>query len=319
MKRYPLKLAPAVKEIIWGGNKLKNMYGKKADFENIAESWELTVRPDGMNVIENGEYAGMTLGEYIDKATYAVIGEGYGGDRFPLLIKFIDARDRLSIQVHPSDEYSLKNENEFGKTEMWYIVEADEDAELVIGTKPSYSAEAFEKAVADNTVEDLFEKVKVKAGDVYFIPSGLVHAIGAGNLICEIQQNSNVTYRVYDYGRLGKDGKPRETHVEKARDVIVNYTPEEIEKMRFAAADERTSSLLAACDKFRVNKYEFTELSLNATEHSFLSLTFIEGDGVILFDDTEYPFKKGETYYIPAGMGEFTLKSSGALVVAAGI
>ncbi len=319
MKLYPLKLAPAVKEIIWGGNKLKNMYGKKSDFENIAESWELTVRPDGMNVIENGEYAGMTLGEYIDKATYAVIGDGYDGDRFPLLIKFIDARDRLSIQVHPSDEYSLKNENELGKTEMWYIVEADEGAELVIGTKPSYSAEAFEKAVADNTVEDLFEKVKVKAGDVYFIPSGLVHAIGAGNLICEIQQNSNVTYRVYDYGRLGKDGKPRETHVEKARDVIVNYTPEDIEKMRFAAADERTSSLLAACDKFKVNKYEFTELSLNADKDSFLSLTFIEGDGVVLFDGTEYPFKKGETYYMPAGMGEFTLKSSGALVVVAGI
>lgn len=319
MKLYPLKLTPAVKEIIWGGNKLKNMYGKKSDFENIAESWELTVRPDGMNVIENGEYAGMTLGEYIDKATYAVIGDGYDGDRFPLLIKFIDARDRLSIQVHPSDEYSLKNENEFGKTEMWYIVEADEGAELVIGTKPGYSAEAFENAVADNTVEDLFEKIKVKAGDVYFIPSGLVHAIGAGNLICEIQQNSNVTYRVYDYGRLGKDGKPRETHVEKARDVIVNYSPEEIEKMRFAAADERSSTLLAACDKFKVNKYEFTELSLNAGKGSFLSLTFIEGDGVILFDGNEYPFKKGETYYMPAGMGKFTLKSSGALVVAAGI
>lgn len=319
MKLYPLKLTPAVKEILWGGDKLKTAYGKKADFEKLAESWELTVRPDGMNVIENGEYAGMTLGEYIDKATYAVIGEGYDGDRFPLFVKFIDAHDRLSIQVHPADEYSLKNENEFGKTEMWYIVEADEGAELVIGTKPDYTVDAYNKAVAENTVEDLFTKVKVKAGEVYFIPAGLVHAIGAGLLICEIQQNSNVTYRVYDYGRLGKDGKPRETHVEKARDVIVNHRPEDIEKLRFAAATERTPSLLAACDKFKVNKYDFTELTLDADKDSFISLTFIEGDGAIIADGIEYAFKKGETYYIPAGMGEFTLKSSGATVIAAQI
>ncbi len=319
MKLYPLKLTPAVKEIIWGGDKLKTAYGKKADFEKLAESWELTVRPDGMNIIENGEYAGMTLGEYFDKATYSAIGAGYNGDRFPLLIKFIDARDRLSIQVHPADEYSLKNENEFGKTEMWYIVEADEGAELVIGTKPDYTVDAYNKAVAENTVEELFTKVKVKAGDVYFIPAGLVHAIGAGILICEIQQNSNVTYRVYDYGRLGKDGKPRETHVEKARDVIVNYAPSDIEKLRFAAADERTPSLLAACDKFKVNKYDFTDLTLTAGAESFVSLTFIEGNGEILHNGDKYPFKKGETYYIPAGMGEFALKSAGATVITAEI
>ncbi len=319
MKLYPLKLTPAVKEIIWGGSKLKTEYNKKSDFDNIAESWELTVRPDGMNLIENGEYAGMTIGEYIDKATYAVIGSGYNGDRFPLLIKFIDARDRLSIQVHPADEYSLKNENEFGKTEMWYIVDAEEGAELVIGTKPDYSVDAYNKAVAENTVEELFTKVKVKKGDVFFIPAGLVHAIGAGILICEIQQNSNVTYRVYDYGRLGKDGKPRETHVEKARDVIVNYAPADVEKLRFAAASERTPSLLAACDKFTVDKYDFTELALSADAESFLSLTFIEGSGAIEHNGEKYAFNKGETYYMPAGMGKFTVKSDGATVITAKI
>ncbi len=319
MKLYPLKLTAAMKEIIWGGSKLKTEYNKKADFDNIAESWELTVRPDGMNVIENGEYAGMPLGEYIEKATYAVIGNGYDGDRFPLLIKFIDARDRLSIQVHPADEYSLKNENEFGKTEMWYIVDAEEGSELVIGTKPDYSIEAYNKAVAENTVEELFTKVKVKKGDVFFIPAGLVHAIGAGILICEIQQNSNVTYRVYDYGRLGKDGKPRETHVEKARDVIVNYTPEDVEKLRFANASDRTSTLLAACDKFTVDKYDFTELTLKADADSFLSLTFIEGSGSIEYNEKKYAFNKGETYYMPAGMGKFTIKSAGATVITAKI
>lgn len=319
MNLYPMKLTPAVKEIIWGGDKLKRAYGKSAPFDKLAESWELTVRPDGMNIIENGELAGTTLGEYIDKAGYGVIGESYEGDRFPLLIKFIDACDRLSIQVHPSDDYSLKNEGEFGKTEVWYIVEADEGAELVYGLSEDYSKEAFDKAVAENTVENLMHRVKVKAGDVYFIPSGLVHAIGSGILICEIQQNSNVTYRVYDYGRLGKDGKPRETHVEKAKDVIVNYTESEIDALRFANASARTPSLLCSCDKFTVNKYEFTDLTLNADKSSFLSITFIEGDGEIVYGGEKYFFNKGATYYIPAGMGEFVMHSDGATAIVASI
>ena len=319
MKLYPLKLAPAVKEIIWGGDKLKKEYNKKADFDKVAESWELTVRKDGMNVIENGEYAGMTLGEYFEKGTYSLIGKGYDGDRFPLLIKFIDARDSLSIQVHPADEYSLKNENEFGKTEMWYIVDCDEGSYLIIGTKPDYTPEAYDEAVKNGTVEELFIHQPVKPGEVYFIPAGLVHAIGAGILICEIQQNSNVTYRVFDFNRLGKDGKPRELHVEKARDVIENHSPEAIERMQFACASERTPSLLAACDKFKVNKYDFTELTLTASEDSFLSLTFLEGEGEIGFEGEKYPFAKGETYYMPAGMGEFTVSSVGARVIVAEI
>ncbi len=319
MNLYPMKLAPAVKEIIWGGSKLKQSYGKTAPFEKLAESWELTVRDDGMNVIENGEYAGKTLGEYIDEAGYGVIGEGYDGDRFPLLIKFIDACDRLSIQVHPSDEYSLKNEGEFGKTEVWYIVEAEEDAELVYGLSSDYTKEAFDKAVAENTVETLLHRVKVKAGDVYFIPSGLVHAIGKGILICEIQQNSNVTYRVYDYGRLGKDGKPRETHVEKAKDVIVNFTESEIDALRFANASERTPELICSCDKFTVNKYEFTDIKLTADKSSFLSVTFIEGEGEIVFAGEKFAFTKGDTYYIPAGMGDFAMHSSSAVAVVASI
>jgi len=319
MKLYPMKLTPAVKEILWGGDRLKKDFNKKADFDKLAESWELTVRPDGMNVIENGEYAGMTLGEFIDKATYAVIGDGYEGDRFPVLIKFIDARDSLSIQVHPSDDYALKNENEFGKTEVWYIVDCDEDSELVFGLNEGYSKEAFDKACENNTVESLLGHVKVKKGDVFFIPSGMVHAIGAGNLICEIQQNSNVTYRVYDYGRLGADGKPREIHVEKAKDVIVNYTEEEINAIRYSKADVITPDIIAACDKFKANHHAFTELALEAGKDSFMSLTFIEGSGVIAFDGCEYAFTKGDTYYIPAGMGKFMLKSSGAEVITAGI
>jgi mannose-6-phosphate isomerase len=315
-----MKLKPAVKEIIWGGDKLKKHYNKTAPFENIAESWELTVRPDGNNIIENGEFAGLTLGEFIERFSYRVVGENYEGDRFPLLIKFIDARDRLSIQVHPSDEYSMKNENEYGKTEMWYIVEADEGAELVFGLSTDYTSEAFDQAIKDQNLEKLLNRQKVRPGEVYFIPSGLVHAIGAGILICEIQQNSNVTYRVYDYNRVGADGKPRELHVSKARDVIVNYSPEQIEALRFSKNCERSPELLASCDKFTVKKYEINgEITSNVDNSSFISLTFTDGEGVILQNSTSYPFVKGDTYFLPAGLGEYSIKSPNAVCIAASI
>ena len=298
-----MKMTPATKDIIWGGRRLIDSYNKSCGTERLAESWELTVRPDGMSVVANGEYATRTLGEFIDAAGADVIGKGYEGDRFPLLIKLIDARDRLSIQVHPSDEYALKNENEYGKTEMWYIVEADEGAELVFGLSSDYTPEKFKAALDAGRVEDMLHRVKVHAGEVYFIPSGLVHAIGAGILICEIQQNSNVTYRVYDYNRPGADGKPRPLHVNKALDVIVNYTPAEIEALRFSRdvkPRDDSSALLAACDKFVVTRYDICgKVTVDADETSFVSLTFTDGDGVIVFDGCEYEFTKGDTYFLP--------------------
>lgn len=323
MKLYPMKLIPATKDIIWGGRRLIDSYNKSCDAERLAESWELTVRPDGMSVVANGEYAARTLGEFIDAAGADVIGKGYDGDRFPLLIKLIDARDRLSIQVHPSDEYSLKNENEYGKTEMWYIVEADEGAELVFGLSSDYTPEGFKAALDAGRVEDMLRRVKVHAGEVYFIPSGLVHAIGAGILICEIQQNSNVTYRVYDYNRPGADGKPRPLHVNKALDVIVNYTPAEIEALRFSRGvkpRDDSSALLAACDKFVVTRYDVSgRVAVDADETSFVSLTFTDGDGVIVFDGCEYEFTKGDTYFLPAGMGRAEIRSDRAVAIAARI
>ncbi len=315
MKYYPMKLIPAVKEIIWGGQKLKNDYGKTADFDKLAESWELTVRPDGMNTVANGEAAGQTL-EAFFAAHPDALGSRGAGERFPLLIKFIDACDRLSVQVHPADDYALKNENEFGKTEMWYIVEAEEGAQLVFGVE-NYTPEAFDAAIREGRVEEMLHSVTVHAGDVYFIPAGLVHAIGAGILICEIQQNSNVTYRVYDYNRPGKDGKPRELHVEKAKQVIVDYTPEEIERLRFEAADKRDDSLLAACGKFTVRRYAVNgEQKLTATSESFLSLTFTEGEGHILAGGESYPICKGETWLIPAGLGDFTVSGRNVCITA---
>lgn len=284
MKKYPLKLSPAFKEIIWGGDRLKKDFGKVCDYEKLAESWELTCRYDGMNVIENGEYAGMTLADYL----------GDQAKGFPLLIKLIDACDRLSIQVHPDDAYAKEKEGEFGKTEMWYIVDADPGAKLVYGLK-DYDKETFAAAAKDGTLEKYLNFVEVHKGDVFFIPSGCVHAIGAGILIAEIQQSSNVTYRVYDYNRVGKDGKLRPLHVEKALDVIVDYTPEQIEKIRFE--NGKTEGSLANCKYFKVDRL-VGEQELHADD-SFLHVLCLDGEGTV----GGYPIKKGDSYYLPQGIG----------------
>ncbi len=282
--KYPLKLKAVCKEIIWGGNRLKSEYGKVADLDKIAESWELTVRHDGMNVIENGEYAGMTLGEYLgDKA------EG-----FPLLIKLIDACDKLSIQVHPDDTYAKEKEGEYGKTEMWYIVDAEPGAKLVYGLR-DYDKDTFRAAVADGTLEKYMNAVDVKKGDIFFIPSGLVHAIGAGILIAEIQQSSNVTYRVYDYMRRGKDGKLRELHVDKALDVIVDYTEEEIDAIRYE--DGRDASALANCRYFKVDRYVLSEDVTLGSDSSFTHVLALSGEGTV----GGVSIKKGESILLPEG------------------
>ena len=282
MNKYPIKLKPVFKEIIWGGDKLKKEFGKECDLAKLAESWELTVRHDGMNIIENGEYAGMPLSEYL--------GEKANG--FPLLIKLIDACDKLSIQVHPNDEYAKTNEGEYGKTEMWYIVDALPGAKLVYGLS-SYDKETFRRAALDGTLEKYLNYVEVHKGDVFFIPSGCVHAIGAGILIAEIQQSSNVTYRVYDYNRPGADGKPRPLHVEKALDVIVNYSENDINKIRYE--DGYDEKYLANCKYFKVS-HLYNNCVIKA-EKSFVHVLCLDGYGKI----GEYPIKKGDSYFIPCG------------------
>lgn len=282
--QYPLKLKSVCKEIIWGGTRLKTEYGKVADLDKIAESWELTVRHDGMNVIENGEYAGMTLGEYL----------GDEAEGFPLLIKLIDACDKLSIQVHPDDTYAKEKEGEYGKTEMWYIVDAEPGAKLVYGLK-NYDKDTFRAAVENGTLEEYMNAVDVKKGDIFFIPSGLVHAIGAGILIAEIQQSSNVTYRVYDYMRRGKDGKLRELHVDKALDVIVDYTEEEIEAIRYE--DGKDAASLANCRYFKVDRYVLDADVTLGSKESFTHILALSGEGTV----GGVAIKKGESIFLPKG------------------
>lgn len=310
----PIKLNPIFKEIIWGGNRLKTEFNKVSDLKNIAESWELTVREDGMNTIFGGEFDSLTMSEYIEKNGYRVISDK-PLDRFPLLIKFIDAKDNLSIQVHPDDAYALKNENSLGKTEMWYVMDAEPGAKLVYGLKKGCTTDILAEAIKNNKVEEYLNFVPVKKGDVFFIPSGLVHAIGSGILLAEIQQNSNITYRVYDYGRLGKDGKPRELHVKKALDVIVNRSQKEIEKIRFSK-DNATDTTLASCDFFKVDKINTDgKTTLFADEKSFNSILCLDGEGFIEYKDEKFPIKKGDSYFIPANMGKYSVNGKTEIIV----
>ena len=259
----PILLSSICKDIIWGGNRLAREFGKgsSAD-ERIAETWELTVRADATNTIASGELSGAPLSEL------------YGTENFSVLIKFIDAEKDLSVQVHPNDEYARENEGDLGKTEMWYVVDARPGAQLVYGLREGVSKDDFKKAVEENKIDECLNYVDVHSGDVFFIPAGCVHAIGGGILIAEIQQSSNVTYRVYDYDR------GRELHIKKALDVIELRTESEIDKIRYSCADKIDSGLLADCEIFRVEKKkgaDCTEIAGNCDK--FRHLLVISGKG----------------------------------------
>ncbi len=315
MKLYPLRLTPVSKEILWGGHKLKDKYNKTAPFEKLAESWELTVREKEMNVIANGDYAGMPLGDFLAKAGASAISPTYHKDRFPLLIKFIDACDRLSIQVHPDDKTALRAEGELGKTEMWYIVEAEPDAKLVYGLREGVTAADFAAAIQNDMLEETLRFVDVHPGEVYFIPAGQIHAIGGGILIAEIQQNSNVTYRVYDYNRRGADGSLRELHTEKALQAIQIRTDAEIDALRFTEATGDLTEI-ANCDYFRVRKMDLSanEVSLSA-KSSFLSILSLDGEGSMQYEGTQYPLHKGDSYFIPCGCASCSLTGNGTVLI----
>lgn len=308
---YPLLLKPAVKDYLWGGTRLKTEYKYETDKEIAAEAWVLSCHKDGADRVENGSLAGKTLSEVIELWGDKAIGEkAVKFPYFPLLIKLIDAKDRLSVQVHPDDEYALKNEGEFGKTEMWYVVDCDEGAQLIYGFNREVSKEEFERRIRDNTLPEICNYVPVHKGDVFFISAGTLHAIGAGILIAEVQQNSNTTYRVSDYGRLGADGKPRPLHIEKALEVTNRMPPVvpygnvgEIKQGQFGSVRK-----LASCDLFTAELLSLdgeTELSLS---DSFISLLVLDGELDLEWDGGVLSAKKGGSIFIPA---DFTVKISG--------
>ncbi len=300
--KTPLKLAPVFKEIVWGGNRLKNDYGFKSELNNIAEAWMLCARNDGDNIIANGEFAGKSFIEYLkeNKSVLGTKGEKY--DEFPLLIKFIDAKADLSVQVHPDDEYARVHENSYGKTEAWYILDCDEGAELIYGFNKELSSDEFRKSIEDNTFLDYVNKVKVKKGDVFFINAGTLHAIGSGILLAEVQQNCNTTYRVYDYNRL-VDGKPRELHVEKAIDVTDTVPPTrngDPDSEPVSCGDAKLQEL-CQCEFFKMSTIEIKgKHTLNVTEESFVSVLVLEGSGEI----AGLNVVAGESIFLEAAFGD---------------
>lgn len=311
-KLIPLKLKQVTKQIIWGGTRLSGEYGLGNAGENIAESWQLTCREDGVNTICGGKYDGKTLAEYIDEHKEAV-GTKWDGGRFPLLIKLIDAEKDLSIQVHPDDEYAAAHTTDFGKTEMWYIVDAKPGAKIIYGLNGEYTTEELRAAIANGTLEKMMNYVPVHAGEAYFIPSGLVHAIGEGILIAEIQQNSNITYRVYDYNRVGADGKLRPLHIDDALAVIASTDPSHVKS---EPSDDAT--VISKCKYFTVNKYDL-ESSAQTVEvgaESFLHVMCIKGKALLTVNGVDYAMNIGDTYFIPANSGKVTIEAENAQVIA---
>lgn len=310
------KLTPAFKDYLWGGTKLREVYGKPCDFDKVAESWELSTHPAGESRVDGGEYNGLTLSQYFQQVPQALGKNAAAFESFPVLIKLIDAKDPLSIQVHPSDEYALRVEGEYGKTEMWVIVDCEPGAFLYFGVNRLVSKEEFRQRIEDNTVLEVLNKVEVHPGDVFFIQAGTIHAIGAGILICEIQQNSNCTYRVYDYDRRGADGRPRELHIEKALDVCrlePSDTASRLGEVKALAGG--TVQQLGACKYFSTEKLIVEEaLTLEVGEDSFVSLLATEGSGWVEGPENKLAFRAGDSLLVPAGAGRVRVKGRAVLV-----
>ena len=307
---YPIKLKPAFKDYLWGGTRLRDDFGKDCDFDKIAESWELSCHKDGNSVVADGEFAGLTLAQYIEKEGKSILGTNCEKfENFPILIKLIDAKDNLSVQVHPNNEYAQRVEGEYGKTEMWYVVDCDEGASLLYGFKHNITKEEFRERIENNTLLEVTNSVPVKKGDVFFIEAGTLHAIGKGILIAEIQQNSNTTYRIYDYGRVGADGKPRQLHIDKAVDVTNLCPAKPYPQSEPVDMGGWTKKRLAKCEYFTVDVINVdTSAALEADKSSFVNILVLDGGCVLSSEGNDaVELKKGDSVFIPAGLGKFEL------------
>ena len=299
------KLKPAYKDYIWGGDKLKTIYSKDTPYDITAESWELSAHRDGSSVIAGGKYDGDNFREFIDKYKSLVCGwKSEVFDTFPILIKFIDATNPLSIQIHPADDYAFVNENEFGKNEMWYILDCEEGAYLYVGLNCDSTVEEIRKKVEDKTITDILNKVYVKKGDVIFVPAGTIHAIGEGILICEIQQNSNSTYRLYDYDRKDNNGSPRQLHINKAMDVVDTnrFTVNTAGASDVIRYDRSNQRLLCQCKYFEVKYYDIPRHEIiMIDDSSFKSIVVIDGECAIECGDERHHAISGDSFFISAG------------------
>ena len=316
MEKKPFLLKPAAKDYLWGGSRLNDDFAKGIDMTPLAETWECSTHPDGPSVISSGEFEGMELAELLKRfpeflGTHPLSNPYLQKGELPILIKFIDAKKDLSVQVHPDDAYARNVEHElFGKTEMWYVLDAAKDAKLVYGFYHDMDKEKLRNSLEQGTVEKYLQKVKVHRDDVFFIESGTVHAIGAGALIAEIQENSNLTYRMFDYNRRDKNGNLRELHVDKALDVVnLKKSSEPRQPLRLLKYQRGwATELLCRCQYFQVERMllnteacrEMADFQTN--ESSFQVLLCTSGCGLLMYGGTgALQFFKGDCIFVPAG------------------
>lgn len=314
---YPLKFNPILKDKIWGGQKLKNLLNKESSLPNVGESWEISDVEGDTSVVSNGILKGKSLKELLETYKADLIGEkNYKvfGNKFPLLIKFIDAKEDLSIQLHPNDELAAKRHNSFGKTEMWYVMQSDEDSNLIVGFNQDMDAKKYLHHLENKTLPEILNFDKVKTGDTYFIEVGRVHAIGAGVMLAEIQQTSDITYRVFDWDRVDDKGNERELHNDIAIDAFdfnmpdnfrVNYTKE-----------KNKSNQMVSCPYFTTSYLKVSEtLKKENKQDSFLIYICVEGSAEISINGNTESIKKGETILLPAAIKDYEITSKKATLL----
>lgn len=319
MRMSPLKFEPILKTIVWGGEKIAPYKGIETEQKHIGESWELSGVAGNESVVADGPLKGKTIAQLVKEYKADLVGKHVyenTGDEFPLLIKFIDALSDLSIQVHPNDELAAKRHNgSKGKTEMWYVVDAEPGAHLLSGLTEKITPEQYAAKVADGTITDVLARYEVHPGDVFFLPAGRIHAICGGCFIAEIQQTSNITYRIYDYGRLGLDGKPREVHTELAKDAI-DYTVYPDYRTHYEPRQNEEQEVVS-CKYFTTSIYDLTlPYAKDLSEiDSFLVVMCLTGSGAIEVDGEEVPVHQGETVLIPAAADDICFVPDGSMKV----
>lgn len=315
-KPYPLKFQPEFKERVWGGRALEN-FGLDLPEGHIGEGWMIADHPNGVSSVVNGELAGLGLDQIRERfgsEWFGSKGHSEDGSRFPLLIKLLDCNDNLSVQVHPTDDYEGLPKGELGKTEMWYVLDAKPDAKIIYGLKEGVNRESLAKSLEDGTVMDLLQEVPVSAGDTFYIPAGTVHALCAGVVVAEIQQNSDTTYRIFDYNRPGLDGKPRELHIEDSLNVTA-YEGAGATSMKTDGAVPGQWLELARSPYFIVEKGIVNgEWKLEADKESFTVLVICEGSGHLVWEGGSQPYAAGECYLLPATLGSYSIEGQSTLL-----
>ena len=315
----PLKLTPAFKDYLWGGTRLRADFGFETDLSPVAEAWVLSCHKDGHSVIAEGADAGMTLADWIAREGKAVLGKNVAEmPDFPILIKLIDAEKPLSPQVHPDDAYARVHGEGYGKTALWYVLDATPGSTLYYGFNRALDREELAARMADGTLLSAVNAVEVKPGDCFYVEAGTIHGIGAGILIAEIQQSSNATYRVYDYGRLGADGKPRPLHTEQAQAVLNTKAVDAAGMTRpvFTPKNGYAVAKLAKCPYFTIDALHITDAAaLVADKSSFHALLCTEGEGTLCYGDGRIPYRRGDALFLPAGLGEYALTGMGKVLL----